>query len=176
MKTIIVLLVVFNTIVLTTFSQKKTSNSYEGALEISSSALFNDEKTSCYAVSVFLDGHRLDSVFVKTRKPVHMYLDYDKVYTFLFQKDNCRDKIVILNTKVPAGLKAMQDETFDFKVEMTQTITRNCPETEDLPVAVVMINKSEELLEASENYFKLTHNKDEVDALAPKVSSNENKK
>jgi hypothetical protein len=168
-------LAVFNTIVLTTFSQK-TTNSYEGALEISSSALFNDEKTSNYSVSIFLDGHRLDSMFVKTKRSVHLYLDYDKVYTFLFQKDNCKDKIVILNTQVPKGLKAMQDESFDFKVEMTQAITRNCPETEDLPVAVVMINKSDELLEASENYFKFTHSKEEVEALDTKVSSSKDKK
>lgn len=175
MKTTIAFLVVFNTIVLTAFSQK-IANPYEGALEISGSALFNDEKTSNYAVSVFLDGHRLDSVFVKNMKPIRMYVDYDKVYTFLFQKENCRDKIVILNTQVPSGLKAMQDESFDFKVEMTQSITRNCPETEDLPVAVVMISKSDELLEASENYFKLTHSKDEVESFVPEVSPNKDKK
>lgn len=171
----IMLLAVLNMIVLTAFSQK-TTNSYEGALEISSSALFNDEKTSNYSVSIFLDGHRLDSMFVKTKRSVRLYLDYDKVYTFLFQKNNCRDKIVILNTQVPKGLKAMQDESFDFKVEMTQSITRNSPETEDLPVAIVMINKSEELLEASENYFKYTHSKEEVESVDANSTSKKDKK
>jgi len=159
MKSSIIFLLIFTTIVLKTYSQK-TSNPYNGALEITSSALFNDEKTSHYAISVYLDGHRLDSVFLKSKRPIHMYLDYDKVYTFLFQKNNCKDKIVILNTQIPKGLKGMQDESFLFKVEMTQILFKNSLETEDLPVAVVMINDKEELLEASENYHKLTHDQE----------------
>lgn len=160
MRKAFLLLAVLNAIVFTAVSQKSTKP-YEGALEITSSALLNDAKTSDYSISVYLDGHRLDSVYMKRSKPIHMYLDYDKVYTFLFQKTNCKDKIVILNTQIPNGLKAMQDESFVFQVEMTQILTKNTIETEDLPIAVVMINKSEELLEASENYYKFTHVPDE---------------
>jgi len=159
MKPSIIFLLIINTIVLKTYSQK-TSNPYNGALEITSSALLNDEKTSHYAISVYLDGYRLDSVFLKSKRPIHIYLDYDKVYTFLFQKNNCKDKIVILNTQIPKGLKGIQDESFLFKVEMTQILTKNSLETEDLPVAVVIINNKDELLEASENYYKLTHKKE----------------
>jgi|GEM_PF-5774778 len=171
MKTTLALLVVLNSIFFTALSQK-TVNPYDGALEITSSALFNDEKTSNYSISVFLDGHRLDSVYMKSKRPIHMYLDYNRVYTFLFQKENCKDKIVVLNTLVPEGLKGMQDETFNFQVEMTQTLTKNSPETEDMPVAVVMINKNEELLQASESYFKFTHAQDKP---SPPVSASNNK-
>lgn len=165
MKKSIAILIVFNAIALSIFSQK-TINPYDGALEITSSALFNDEKTSNYSISVFLDGHRLDSVFMKNKRPIHMYLDYNKVYTFLFQKDNCKEKIVVLNTQIPKGLKGMQDESFVFQVEMTQGLTKNSAETEDLPVAVVMINQSDEILEASEKYYKMTHNSETTDRSA----------
>jgi len=94
---------------------------------------------------------------MKSKRKATLYLDYDKVYTFLFQKNMCKDKIVILNTQIPVGLKGMQDESFDFQVEMSQILTKTNVDTEDLPVAVVMIDKNDELLEASENYYKLMH-------------------
>ena len=87
------------------------------------------------------------------------------MYTFLFQKKGCQDKIVIINTKIPDGLKSMQDDSFDFEIEMSESLKKQSPDIEDYPVAVLMINKQDELLEASEDYYKLTHQETEVSTL-----------
>jgi hypothetical protein len=148
-----------------TATAQKNKKNKDNALEISGSVLFNDQRTTKYSISVYLDGVKLDSIFTKKRKSLPFYLDYNKVYTFVFQKENCTDKIIILNTLLPDGLKKMKDETYNFDVEMSQALIKNSPETEDYPVAVVKINKTERSLEASEEYHKLTHKVMEVSSI-----------
>lgn len=155
-----VLMFLVNTIALTATAQSK--NEEFGFIEITGSALLNDVKTKNYAVSVYLDGRIIDSMYTATKRPVTYTLEYNQVYTFLFQKEGCEDKVVIVNTKIPEGLKGMQDNTFEFQVEMSETLTKKSKETEDYPVAVLMINKKDELLEISEDYYKLTHKEEDV--------------
>ncbi len=158
------LLTILFVIALNSNAQKNNKNFYN-ALEISGSVLYNDQKTNKYSISVYLDGIKLDSIYTKSKRSKPFFLNYDKVYTFVFQKENCTDKIIILNTQIPEGLKRMKDETYNFDVEMSQTLIKHSADTEDFPVAVVRINKSEKLLEASENYHKLTHKETEMSSL-----------
>ena len=51
----------------------------------------------------------------------------------------------------------MEDNTFDFEVEMSQALTKKSQDLVDYPVAVLLINKEEELLEASAEYHEFTH-------------------
>lgn len=155
-----VLMFLVNTIALTANAQSK--NEEPAFMEISGRALMNDVKTKNYAVSVYLDGRIIDSMYTATKRPITFAVEYNQVYTFLFQKEGCEDKVVIVNTKIPEGLKSMQDNTFEFQVEMSETLTKKSKETEDYPVAVLMINKNDELLEISEDYYKLTHKEDGV--------------
>ncbi|MBI3518793.1 MAG: hypothetical protein HY062_05485 [Bacteroidetes bacterium] len=156
MKTInvFVCMIFMNITTLTVFSQKGSGVSQ---LEITGAALLNDSRTNDYAISVYLDGTKIDSMYNKSKRKIKFYVNYNQVYTFLFQKQGCKDKILIVNTIIPEGLKEMQDDTFDFEVEMTQSLTKNSEEIEDYPVAVLNINKKEELLQASESYYQFTH-------------------
>jgi len=158
-----VLLVLVNMIVLTGFSQKRIK---ETPLEIKGAALLNDNRIKDYAISVYLDGTKIDSIYCKSKKSIYFYVDYNQVYTFLFQKQDCKDKIVIVNTKIPEGLKGMKGDLFDFEIEMSQVLTKNTNEIEDYPVAVLRINKEEQQLEASEAYYKFTHKEWEVTTLS----------
>lgn len=154
------LLLVVSTMTLTLNAQIK--NSKKGALELIGSALLNNARTSDYSISVYLDGRIIDSMYTKSKRTIKFYVDYNQVYTLLFQKQNCLDKIVIVNTQIPGGLKSMEDDTFDFEVEMSQSLAKNTKELEDYPVAVLYIDKKEETLQASAEYNKFTHTNADV--------------
>lgn len=171
------LLSLINLLTLTTQAQKKAKK--VSTLEITGSALLNDVRTNNYAISVYLDGTKVDSMYSKSKSAIKFYVAYDKLYTFLFQKQDCKDKIVIVNTKVPMGLKEMKDDTFDFEIEMSEALAKTTNETEDYPVAVLFINKDEEMLKASESYNKFTHQGSDVittdvsNSLLPKNSKSD---
>ena len=80
----------------------------------------------------------------------------------MFQKEHCDDKIVIINTKLPRGLSALEDDTFDFEIEMSQSLSKNTEELKDYPVAVLLIDKKHEMLQASAEYNKFTHTQPKV--------------
>ncbi len=157
MKTINVCILIFviNTIAITATAQNKSKN--QNSFEISGAALVNDQRVGDYAVSIYLDGTRIDSMYSSRKKPLFFTLDYNQVYSCLIQKKGFQDKVVIVNTNIPQGLKAIEDHSFDFEIEMTETLKNNSPEIEDYPVAIIMISEADELLKASEGYYQLTH-------------------
>lgn len=171
MKTIgrFLLISVISSLTLTSVAQKKVKN--VDLLEITGAALLDDQRVSDYAISVYLDGTKIDSMYTKSKKTIKFYVKFDNVYTFLFQKAGCNDKIVIVNTQIPKGLKSMDDDSFDFEVEMSQSLAKNAKELEDYPVAVLYIDKKEEALQASAAYNKFTHTNEEI----IKVDSHGNK-
>lgn len=162
MKTVNFSLIVMMLLLVPLFSFGQKDDMSEKTLEIKGAALLNDKRTSDYSISVYLDGSRLDSLYSKSKKTLTFYVAYDKVYTFLFQKEHCEDKIVIVNTKLPNGLNSLEDDTFDFEVEMSQALSKNTEELKDYPVAVLLIDKKQEILQASAAYNKFTHAKPKV--------------
>ena len=164
------LLIAMISSVAVTATAQKSKNKVE-LLEITGAALLNDQRVSDYAISVYLDGTKMDSMYTKSKKTIKFSVKFDNIYTFLFQKAGCSDKIVIVNTQVPKGLKSLDDDTFDFEVEMSQSLSKNAKELEDYPVAVLYIDKKEEALQASAAYNKFTHTNEDV----IKVDSHGNK-
>lgn len=160
LDSLFILTVFFLFIINTGDAQNKESS--DDLLEITGAALLNDEKTSDYSISLYLDGVKTDSLYSKSKKVIRFYVEYNKVYTFLFQKENYQNKIVIVNTKLPDGLKELKDDTFDFEVEMSQSLSKNTEELKDYPVAVLLIDKKNEALQASADYNKFTHTKPKV--------------
>lgn len=149
-----VLLIMVNVFVLTGLAQKKQN--IDNVLKITGTALLNNQRVSDYSVSIYLDGTRIDSTYTKSKKSIKFYAAYNKVYTLLFQKENYKDKIVIVNTQLPDGSILMKDDRFDFEVEMFQVSSKNNKELEDNSVAVLSIDKKEQILQASTDY-KFTH-------------------
>ncbi len=167
------LVILINALALTATAQKKIKR--QSTLEITGAALLNDKRIKNYSVSVYLDGSKVDSMFSTTTKPLFFTVVYNKVYTLLFQKEGCQDKMVIFNTHVPKGMKNMKDDTFDFEVEMSQCLLRENQEIEDYPAAVLLINKSSESLETSEAYYKLTHKETANEAMLVELNGIMNK-
>jgi hypothetical protein len=174
MKTIrkYMLIAMISSIAVTATAQK--SRKKVDLLEITGAALLNDQRASDYAISVYLDGTKIDSMFTKSKKTIKFYVKFDNVYTFLFQKENCVDKIVIVNTQIPKGLKSMEDDSFDFEVEMSQSLSKGAKDLEDYPVAVLYIDKKEEALQASADYNKFTHSN--ADVIKSEVEHHKTKK
>ncbi len=62
---------------------------------------------------------------------------------------------MIVDTHIPAGLRELVEEPFLLQIELSSQVTK--PDLEDHPVAILILNKKEKSLVASESYYKLTH-------------------
>lgn len=155
MKTLvkIILLLITCIIALTVSAQK--NNKY-GFLEITPTVLLNDKHISDYAISIYLDGYRIDSLFISSKKKAKFYVKFDTTYTFLCQKTYCSDKIVIIDTKTSQDLKSKKSNRFNFQVEMLQSLSNKSSDSMDYSVSVIYIDKNK-ALDESEDFNKNSH-------------------
>ena len=160
MKTNLYILLLLNSIVFSSFGQKNKAK--EDILRISGIALLNDQPTGNYSVSIYLDGTLVDSLYTKSKRIINFNVDYNKVYTLLFQKVNCFDKLVIVNTHIPEGSTYLRKNTFDFEVEMSERLSKKSTNMEDHPIAVLLIGKNDEKLKVSSEYNDLTHSEPDI--------------
>lgn len=125
--------------------------------ELKASALYNDEPTDNYSILVYENGQLKDSLFIKKTKATTLSLEANKVYSVVYKKENCSEKVVIVNTEIPQGLGELDNEDpFELQIEMSPKVKKIKQEYNDYPVAIITVNKKKRLLMASENYFKQT--------------------
>lgn len=126
-------------------------------VEINASALVEDKKIKDYSILVYSDGKLIDSIYCKNTKSMILSLKSYKMYSLVFKKTNYPEKLVIVDTKIPSGVRELVEEPFDLQIELSQTTSSVKDELKDYPVAVLSVNKKVKSLMASENYYKLTH-------------------
>ena len=134
-------------------------NSYSQSIkivEINASALVDDKNTDNYSIVIYSDGVLKDSIYNKKTKSVNLALESDKLYSVVFKKANYTDKIVIVDTKIPSGLREMHEEPFELQIELSQSTTVK-QDLLDYPVAILTVSRKEKSLMASETYHKFTH-------------------
>lgn len=141
------------------YAQK--NNLLKSNLQVKGTALLNDNPTSSYTVSVYLSGKKIDSMYCKSKRPTFFSLNYNNIYSICYQKENCKNKVIIVDTRIPKGLKELEDDTHDFEVEMSESLVKNSSETEDFPVAILLIDKREKMLVLCESYHQFMHSKNE---------------
>ncbi len=125
-------------------------------VEINASALIEDKNADNYAIVIYSDGILKDSIYCKKAKTIALSLESNTLYSLVFKKANYPDKLVIVDTKIPSGLRELAEDPFELQVELAQnTITKQ--ELTDYPVAILAVNRKVKSLMASENYYKLTH-------------------
>lgn len=125
--------------------------------EVKASALYNDQPTNEYSILIYENGQLKDSLFMKKTKATTLSLEANKVYSVVYKKENCREKVVIVNTEIPKGLNEIDtEEPFELQIEMSPKVKKIKQEFIDYPVAILTVNKKKRLLMASENYFKET--------------------
>lgn len=156
-----VFFILINTIGLTATAQNIVKK--QNTVKITGAALLNNIHIEDYSVSIYLDGTRMDSIYTKSKSPIKMVLPCNQVFTLLFQKQNCFDKIVIVNTKTPSSLKKNQELFYAFEVEMIQTFNESSVSFEDYKVAVLMINDDNKLSETPDD----AHQKSKIDVEMP---------
>ncbi len=127
-------------------------------VEINASALVEDKAIGEYAILIYQDGNLKDSIFSKKTKAVTLSLESGKLYSVVFKKDSYPDKLVIVNTSIPSGLRELVEEPFELQIELAKISESLKKDLTDYPVAILTVNKKEKSLMASENYYKLTHN------------------
>lgn len=125
-------------------------------LEIKASALIEDKSTDNYSIIIYADGILKDSLFNKKSKAIELSLESGKLYSIVFKKANYSDKIVIVDTKIPSGLRELIEDPFELQIELSQSATVK-QDLLDYPVAILTVNKKEKSLMASETYHKFTH-------------------
>lgn len=125
------------------------------SIDIAASALLNDKATGDYAILIYADGILKDSIYSKKAKGIELHLEKSKLYSLVFKKPTYQNKIVIVDTHIPAGLRELVEEPFLLQIELSSQVTK--PDLEDHPVAILILNKKEKSLVASESYYKLTH-------------------
>lgn len=128
-------------------AQKKGDKT--GTLEIKGVVKLNNEKTSDYSVSIYLDGRKADSIYIKSTKSINFYVQYNQLYTVHFQKKNCVDKFIIINTQIPNCIKAIQDNIFQFETELNQSLAENSNIQNENSVTTLYIDKNEDMLKAA---------------------------
>ncbi len=144
-------------VVASIFSFNMSAQNDNLVFELNASALYNDEPTANYSIIVYENGQLKDSLFMKKSKPTVISLESNKVYAVVYKKENCQDKIVIVNTEIPVGTKDLMADPFDLQVELSPEVKKVKQEYSDYPVAILTISKKKKLLMASENYHKETH-------------------
>ena len=85
-------------------------------------------------------------------------LESNKLYSLVFKKATYSNKLVIVDTKIPSGLREMVEEPFELQIELAKTSATLKEDLTDHPIAILMVDRKEKSLMASENYYKLTHN------------------
>ena len=154
MKTILLkVLSIFSCLIITLSSKAQIK-----VVEINASALVEDKATADYSILIYSDGQLKDSVFCKKTKAVTLALETSKLYSIVFKKPNYSNKIVIVDTKIPSGLRELVEEPFELQIELAKNSTDLKQDLADYPVAILNVNKKEKSLMASENYYKMTHN------------------
>lgn len=84
---------------------------------------------------ILRNGHLFDSVFAEKALPIFIMMDVNTDYSLRFIKKDFRDRIVIVETKVPVG-KEKQHYSYDFDIEMIRK--DSAPNTmADLPIAFI---------------------------------------
>ena len=142
--------------------KSQTSNVQENFMEFEMNALLNSHFTKDYAVSVYLEGVKIDSIFCDSKRVVQFTFDYNQVYSLRFQKLNCSDKIVIVNTTVPKGMSLLKDDIQHFDVEMSNNLLKKTSDISDFPVAILVIDKKEKILLVCEAYHLFVHGENKL--------------
>jgi hypothetical protein len=147
------ILTIFSVLTLTTNLKAQIKT-----VEINASALVEDKNVGDYSILIYNDGKIKDSVYCKKSKPVTLSLESSKLYSIVFKKGSYPNKLVIVDTQIPSGLREMVEEPFELQIELANVSTSLKEDLSDYPVAILTVNKKEKSLMASENYYKLTHN------------------
>ncbi len=127
-------------------------------VEINASALVDDKAIGEYTILIYNDGILKDSVFNKKTKAVTLSLESGKLYSILFKKATYPNKLVIVDTHIPSGLRELVEDPFELQIELAKVSETLKQDLADYPVAILTVNKKVKSLMASENYYKLTHN------------------
>jgi len=142
--------------------KSQTSSVKENFMEFEMNALLNNHDTKDYSVSVYLEGIKIDSFFCDSKRAIQFTFNYNKVYSLRFQKLNCNDKIVIVNTSVPKDLEILKDDIQHFEVEMSNNLLKKSIDISDFPVAILVIDKNEKMLIVCEAYHLFMHEKNKL--------------
>lgn len=86
-------------------------------LEISCSVSLKNNPMRDYTILILEDDTVRDTIFADLALPIYIQLDLNKSYVLEFSKPGFLERLVLIDTKVPAG-KDRKRYNYDFEVEM----------------------------------------------------------
>jgi hypothetical protein len=104
-------------------------------VEINASALLEDKSVGDYSLLIYVDGKIKDSVYCKKPKAFTLSLETSKLYSIVFQKASYPNKLIIVDTHIPSGLRELVEEPFELQIELAKTSATLKEDLSDYPVS-----------------------------------------
>ena len=152
MKTLNLLfaLIFVNMFALKATAQSRKNNTH--FIQISATAIYNNLPTYNYAIILYKDGIKVDSVFNKGVNSIDFIFQLNQVYTLIVKKDGCENKMIVVNTYMPEGLQSISNRSKAFNIDMSAITINKSNENEDFPSEVLIIDKTQYMLIVSKSY------------------------
>ncbi|MCB0792783.1 MAG: hypothetical protein H6595_10630 [Flavobacteriales bacterium] len=128
-------------------------------LPVHGEVLVDGKRINDYRIELFKDGERLGEVAVKKNGKFELDLDIDNTFMVRIHKDGYQDKLVLLDTSLPADLVTYPD--YECFVSLTPVEGNRTVDAfySDFPSAIVRYNEEMGGFYHSEHYLEHIQNK-----------------
>lgn len=113
-------IVFINMLTLRTTAQNKKFNFK--TIHVSVDVMNGNEPMINYAVIIYIDGVKMDSVFMDDAEAFDVVFFVNQVYTCEIKKEGFVTKTALIDATVPDGLKKLSRKTSKIDVSMTKTL------------------------------------------------------
>lgn len=123
------------------------------AIELSFFATIDSQVANDYQVYISEDNCSVDTLWIKRSKTVYVTLEANHVYAFRFTKKGYLERLLVVNTYMPADANDLY--AFDFEIEMirNQLRSHNNPWLV-FPVAIISYQNESEKFDYNKEYHK----------------------
>jgi hypothetical protein len=140
MKTSILIFVI---ILLNLFTLKATAQnrkSHFKAIQISANVLYQNEAMKDYAIVIYSEGVKIDSVFMDDKEEFNILFLVNQSFTFVLKKTGYVTKTIMVDSRLPEGLKKLPLKANKIEITMMAKLGSTLNNAENF-TDVYMIDK-----------------------------------
>ena len=113
---LILAIILVNLFTLRTTAQNRKS--HFKSIQISTNVMYYNEAMEDYAVVIYSEGVKVDSMFIEDREDFNMMFFVNQSYTFVFKKVGYETKTIVVDATIPEGLKSLSSKATKIEVNM----------------------------------------------------------
>ncbi len=118
-------ILIFAIILVNVFTLKTTAQnrkSHFKSVQISAKVMYYNEAMMDYAVIIYSEGIKVDSIFIDDSEEFNMLFFVNQSYTFVFKKMGYQSKTIVVDATLPEGLKTLSKKATKIEINMTPTL------------------------------------------------------